>query len=1244
NIGDEINYVSIITNTGTTPLTNIIFTDTLQASGLTFVTGSASVNGTPSPLSNPTSGINIPDIPVNGFAVVSFKAKINQIPVPNPIPNVSKVDYTYTPSGGTPQTGSTTSNLVNTVVPVTPPGKPITSVTKEVSTTVSDIGGEITYTVRASNSGQVAANNVVINDIVPQDTSFVQGSVVVNGTSRPLDNPSVGVLVGTISPGQNVVMTYKVRLVQGRLPNPNPVTNIANLIYTYKPTPTSPDIPENLESNQVSTNVNGAVVKPGTDISPGIIKSVDKAVSSIGETLTYTISVKNTGNIPTETSILKDIIPNGTSYVQGTLTVDGQSVSGDLNSGVNIGILTPNVVKTIIFRVHVDMMPVPNPIPNKADLTYTYRPIPNGSPVSNNVTSNTVNTLIGESPIKPGEGVIKTADKTYAKLNDVITYTVNVKNTGLVDALNVIFRDTAPDGTSFIQNSVTVNGVSRQGANPELGVPLGDISPNSSVIVTFKVLVTKIPTINPIENKATVDYEYKPSPTSPNKGVTVTSNKVPTQINSGSISPNNGGLVKSVDKVYASVGDVLTYTINLRNTGNVPVNNVVLKDTIPGGTSFVLGSVTVNGIPNILAVPNAGIPIGTINPQQNVVVTFKVKVTEIPTVNPIPNEAIVNYNYTVNPSNPNGQSESNTSNKVTTAVNGAVIKPVTGIVKEVDKAYSSIGETLTYTIKITNTGNVDALNVLFKDTIPNGTTYILNTLTVDGGIIPNANPEIGVNIGNIIPNGTKIVRFNVKIVSMPNPNPIPNKGNINYEYIKNPLTGEKGTDSSESNLVTTKVNVATISPNNGDLVKFVDKAAANIGDILTYTIRIRNSGNTDAINVVFKDTIPDGVQLVNNSIAVNGNVVVGASLTSGVSIGTIKPSETKVLSFRAVVTKVPTINPMPNEGIVDFSYVVNPLTGAIQNNTSTSNTVTTNVNIATFKPELGGIVKQVDKAFAKIGDEVTYTIKLLNKGNTNANNVIFTDTIQDGLSFIQGSVKVNGITNLGNPATGINIGTVKPNEGVVIEFKGKVIKIPNPNPILNSGTVNYTYTVDQNNPNGGKGQDTSNTVSTKVNSADISSETGGLIKQVDKAYADVGETLTYTIRVKNTGNVDALNVVINDTVPEGTSFIQGSVTVNGREITSGNPEVGIQIGTLKPNDTAVISYKAKITKMPTENPIPNTAVAKYTFTLSPNTTVDKENISNTVLTKVNSPNINIENGSIYKSVNKAFAKVSEELI
>ena len=39
--------------------------------------------------------------------------------------------------------------------------------------------------------------------------------------------------------------------------------------------------------------------------------------------------------------------------------------------------------------------------------------------------------------------------------------------------------------------------------------------------------------------------------------------------------------------------DILTYTITVPNTGTGSAENVVLRDSIPNGTTFVAGSVTV---------------------------------------------------------------------------------------------------------------------------------------------------------------------------------------------------------------------------------------------------------------------------------------------------------------------------------------------------------------------------------------------------------------------------------------------------------------------------------------------------------------------------------------------------------------------------------------------------------------------------------------------------------------------------
>ena len=58
----------------------------------------------------------------------------------------------------------------------------------------------------------------------------------------------------------------------------------------------------------------------------------------------------------------------------------------------------------------------------------------------------------------------------------------------------------------------------------------------------------------------------------------------------------NVSLQKSVDLQTATLNDILTYTVNVTNNGNVAANNVIFVDSIPVGIMFVTNSVTVNGV------------------------------------------------------------------------------------------------------------------------------------------------------------------------------------------------------------------------------------------------------------------------------------------------------------------------------------------------------------------------------------------------------------------------------------------------------------------------------------------------------------------------------------------------------------------------------------------------------------------------------------------------------------------------
>ena len=183
--------------------------------------------------------------------------------------------------------------------------------------------------------------------------------------------------------------------------------------------------------------------------------------------------------------------------------------------------------------------------------------------------------------------------------------------------MNVTVNDMLPPETTLVPNSVTVDGVAYAGALP---VVISSISPDQSVTVEFKVTVNSLPAVNPVFNIARADYEFFPFAGYP---ATSFSNSNPVAVFIIVRSMSN---VKSVDKAFAVKGDILTYTSVITNTGSIPVTNVIFTDEIPAGTTFVNGSVTVNGVSFPAYDPQAGFFAANLTPQQSVTVTFQVQV------------------------------------------------------------------------------------------------------------------------------------------------------------------------------------------------------------------------------------------------------------------------------------------------------------------------------------------------------------------------------------------------------------------------------------------------------------------------------------------------------------------------------------------------------------------------------------------------------------------------------------------
>ena len=96
---------------------------------------------------------------------------------------------------------------------------------------------------------------------------------------------------------------------------------------------------------------------------------------------------------------------------------------------------------------------------------------------------------------------------------------------------------------------------------------------------------------------------------------------------------------------------------------------------------------------------------------------------------------------------------------------------------------AQIGDVVTFSITINNTGTSDALNVIFQDTIESGLQFIPGSVRYNSVPMPLADPTAGVPLNTVAINALNIIEFDVKIISYPPSGSIfINKGNATFGY------------------------------------------------------------------------------------------------------------------------------------------------------------------------------------------------------------------------------------------------------------------------------------------------------------------------------------------------------------------------------------------------------------------------------------------------------------------------------
>lgn len=539
------------------------------------------------------------------------------------------------------------------------------------STTAKE-GDIITYTIAVKNTGTEPATNVVLNDPIPTNTTFVTLNES-GGYIQDLTKRNYTVNIGALA--ANETKTYTFSVLVGAINENATIRNIATV---------SADGIEDIASNP--SDISSVMSSPNLKLTKRSNIPEGTKVRE-GDEIEYIIIVRNDGDGIAKNVIIHDAIPKNTTYWDPTTgTTDPERIRIDSDPKE---ILRPGEEYEFRFKVIVDPILEDTLIQNAA--TYTADNDEGGG------TSNVVE--IPATTSDPILEVIKTssiAAGSKVKEGDIIEYTITVKNVGYGVAKNIVIKDTLPEGTIYYDETTGTTNEAMRIVNSPVKETL---NPNETFTFKFKVKVGRISVGTTIQNTAKVTGDDIPETPSNTVGITADVT-VPNLRAVKTSSIAEGAKIKE--------GDIITYTITVYNDGTTPAYDVSITDKVPEHTTYYEGGVRNKDRVDI----SKNIPV--LNPGENASLSFTVIVDEIPENTTIQNTAKVNAeNSPEIPTN-------------TIGIPAEISVPKLKLEKSSSVATGSTvksGDVIEYTIKVTNTGDCIAHNVVISDKVPANTIY-----------------------------------------------------------------------------------------------------------------------------------------------------------------------------------------------------------------------------------------------------------------------------------------------------------------------------------------------------------------------------------------------------------------------------------------------------------------------------------------------------------------------------------------